>query len=100
MGRKFRNALKNILTVLIVAAVPALLFLYAWQAKKNTDLLKEISQLERSQEKLIDENKKLVSDISVLTSAERIERLAEDELKMHKAESEDIVRVELTGEKK
>ena len=39
-------------------------------------------------------------DISVLTSAERIERIAEEELGMHKAESEDIVRVEMTGEKK
>lgn len=74
--------------------------MYAVQAKKNTDLLREINQLENKQAKLIEENKKLVSDISVLTSAERIERLAEEELGMHKAETEDIVRVEMTGEKK
>ena len=74
--------------------------MYAVQAKKNTDLLREIKQLEVKEAKLIEENKKLVSDISVLTSAERIERIAEEELGMHKAESEDIVRVEMTGEKK
>ena len=46
------------------------------------------------------ENKKLVSDIAVLSSADRIEKIAVEELGMHKAETEDIVRVEMTGEKK
>lgn len=100
MGRKLRNFLKTVLVILITAAIPGLLFMYAVQAKKNTDLLREIKQLEVKEAKLIEENKKLVSDISVLTSAERIERIAEEELGMHKAESEDIVRVEMTGEKK
>ena len=98
MGRKLRNFFKTVLVILITAAIPGLL--YAVQAKKNTDLLREIKLLEVKEAKLIEENKKLVSDISVLTSAERIERIAEEELEMHKAESEDIVRVEMTGEKK
>ena len=42
----------------------------------------------------------LVSDIAVLSSADRIEKIAVEELGMHKAETEDIVRVEMTGEKK
>lgn len=100
MGRKLRNFFKSVLVILITTAIPGLLFMYAVQAKKNTDLLREIKQLEVKEAKLIEENKKLVSDISVLTSAERIERIAEEELGMHKAESEDIVRVEMTGEKK
>lgn len=100
MGRKLRNFFKTTLVLLLVCAIPGLLFLYAVQAKKNTDLLREITLLENKEAKLIEENKKLVSDISVLTSAERIERIAEEELGMHKAESEDIVRVEMTGEKK
>ena len=56
--------------------------------------------LNLNRKKLIEENKKLVSDISQLSSAERIERIAVEELGMHKAEAEDIVRVEMTGEKK
>ena len=59
-----------------------------------------VSELENKQEKLIEENKKLVSDIAVLSSADRIEKIAVEELGMHKAETEDIVRVEMTGEKK
>lgn len=100
MGRRFRNFVKTLLVILVACAIPGMLFLYAVQARKNTELLREINQLELKEAKLIEENKKLVSDISVLTSAERIERIAEEELGMHKAESEDIVRVEMTGEKK
>ena len=68
--------------------------------KKYKDLTKEVVELERKQEKLIEENKRIVSEISVLTNAERIEKIAVEELGMHKAEAEDIVRVEMTGEKK
>ena len=76
-----------------------MLFLYALQAKQYTELTKEVKALELKQEKLIEENKKLVSDIAILSSADRIEKIAVEELGMHKAEKEDIVRVEMTGEK-
>lgn len=85
---------------LLAASVPAMLILYGLQAKKYKDLTKEVIELERKQEKLIEENKRIVSEISVLTNAERIEKIAVEELGMHKAEAEDIVRVEMTGEKK
>lgn len=99
MKSKVRDFFKKILVILLVLTIPAMLFLYGLQAKKYTDLNKEIVELEKKQEKLIEENKKLISDISVLTSADRIEKVAIEELGMHKAESEDIVRVEMTGER-
>lgn len=85
---------------LLTISIPAMLILYGLQAKKYKDLTKEVVELERKQEKLIEENKRIVSEISVLTNAERIEKIAVEELEMHKAEAEDIVRVEMTGEKK
>jgi len=97
---KIKNFFKAILICLFALSIPVMLGLYAVQAKKYTDLSKEVLELESKQEKLIEENKKLVSDISQLSSAERIEKIAVEELGMHKAEAEDIVRVEMTGEKK
>ena len=76
-----------------------MLTLYAFKAKQYTELKSSIVELEKRQEKLIQENKELINDIAILTSAERIEEIAVDELGMHKANSEDIVRVEMTGEK-
>ncbi len=97
---KIQDFFKAVLLCLFALSIPAMLALYAVQAKKYTDLTKEVVELEAKQEKLIEENKKLISDISQLSSAERIERIAVEELGMHKAEAEDIVRVEMTGEKK
>ena len=97
---KIKDFFKAILICLFALSIPVMLGLYAVQAKKYTDLSKEVLELESKQEKLIEENKKLVSDISQLSSAERIEKIAVEELGMHKAEAEDIVRVEMTGEKK
>ena len=97
---KIKDFFKAILICLFALSIPVMLGLYAVQAKKYTDLSKEVLELETKQEKLIEENKKLVSDISQLSSAERIEKIAVEELGMHKAEAEDIVRVEMTGEKK
>ena len=97
---KIKDFFKVIALCIFAASIPALLALYAVQAKKYTDLTKEVAELEVKQEKLIEENKKLVSDISQLSSAERIERIAVEELGMHKTEAEDIIRVEMTGEKK
>ena len=68
-------------------------------SKKCNDLRREITRLEKEQEKLIEENKRLVADISELAKPERIEQIAIEELGMHKVESEDVVRVEMTGEK-
>lgn len=95
-----KDSLKKIGYCLVVLLIPVMLFLYSLQAKRYTDLRREVIELENMQEKLIEENRKLVSDISQLTSADRIEKIAVEELGMHKAESSDIVRVEMTGEKK
>lgn len=97
---KIKDSFKILFIALVALSIPVMLGLYAIQAKKYSDLTREVVELESKQEKLIEENKKLVSDISILSSAERIEKIAVEELGMHKAEAEDIVRVEMTGEKK
>ncbi len=100
MGKKLKKVFSILILCIAVVSIPFLLCLYAVQAKRYTDLERDIRNLEQTQRQLIEENKKLVSDISLLSSADRIEKIAVEELGMHKAESEDIVRVEMTGEKK
>ncbi len=97
MKDRTKETWTRILSLLIAVCIPLVLLLYAFQVKKYTELSKELSILEERQEKLIEENKKLVSDISLLSSSTRIEKIAVEELGMHKAESADIVRVDMTG---
>ena len=51
--------------------------------------------IKKKQEFLIEENKKMITDIGVLSGSDRIESIAENELGMRKAESDEIVRVNL-----
>ncbi len=80
------------------ALIPLLLVVQAFQSYRYKKLKTEIRRLENKQVELVEQNRKLISDISVLSSSERIEKIAEGELGMHKASTEDIVRVEIKGE--
>ena len=46
---------------------------------------------------MVEENKNLITGISVLSSADRIEALASGQLGMRPAESSEIIRVEMGG---
>lgn len=89
----------KIFVIVSAVLVPALFVLNAVQADRYMKVQNEIKELEQKQAELVEENKRLITDISLLSSGERIQRIAEDELGMHKAESEDIVRVEMKRKK-
>lgn len=97
MTQKKKQILSAAAGCFIAVLIPLLLIAYGFQTKRYADLSREITALEKKQEELIEQNKKLVSDISLLLSTDRIEKVAADELGMHKAETEDIVRVEMNG---
>ena len=75
-----------------------MLVVQAFHSYRYKKLRAEIKSLEKKQIELVEQNRKLISDISVLSSSERIEKIAEGELGMRKANTEDIVRVEIKGE--
>ncbi|MEE0886395.1 MAG: septum formation initiator family protein [Treponema sp.] len=100
MNSIVKNVFYKIGVCLLAVSIPLLLLAYAVQTRRYAELSREIAELESKQERLIEQNKKLVSDISLLSSTDRIEKIASEELGMHKAETEDIVRVEMNGSKK
>lgn len=84
-------------TCVLAVAIPAVLVMSAVQTRRYESLVNDVSSLERKQEALIEDNKRLVTDISVLSSSSRVEEIASRQLMMHKADSEEIIRVELGG---
>ena len=72
MKRQYKDFIVKVFFCIFVLTIPLVLCLYAAQARRYTALTSEIRELEKKQEKLIEENKKLVSDIAVLSSADRI----------------------------
>ncbi|MBQ9239301.1 MAG: cell division protein FtsL [Treponema sp.] len=97
MKRQVRDIVRTGALCIIAALIPSLLIINALQAGRYEKLEAEVIQIEQKQETLVERNKKLVSDISILSSADRIERRATEDLGMRKAETDDIVRVEMAG---
>lgn len=92
---KGKNHGWKIFTIVCALLVPLLFALNAMQAARYMKVQKEVKALEQKQVELVEENKRLITDISLLSSGERIGKIAEEELGMRKAESEEIVRVEM-----
>ncbi len=92
---KVLSICKVIAACIFALCIPALLVLNGVQARKYTDLERQIEELEKRQNDLIEQNKKLITDISLLSSSDRIEELARDSLGMRQAETEEIVRVNM-----
>lgn len=92
---KGRDLLWRVFVIACAVLVPLLFALNAIQADRYMKAQDEIKALEQKQVELVEENKRLITDISLLSSGERIGKIAEEELGMRKAESEEIVRVEM-----
>ena len=87
--------IKNILTVLMTIAIPLVLFTSVWQTSRYSKLDIEIQNIGKEQYDVIAANKRLISGITVLSTPERIEKLAIGDLKMRKALPGEIMRIEL-----
>lgn len=88
--------IKNLFALFLSMTIPFLLFGTVWQSYRYTVLDREVSRIEREQYNLIEENRRIISEISVLSTPERIERVAVEDLRMRKAETNEIMRIALS----
>ncbi|MGP1576335.1 MAG: cell division protein FtsL [Treponema sp.] len=87
--------MKYICAVLITFLIPSMLLLTVRQAWAYNALEREITAYNEEQHRLISENKRKISGISVLSKPQRIEKIAIEELEMRKAYSSEIIRISL-----
>jgi len=92
--------MKHILAFLFTVSIPCLLLLTVKQSWAYNALEREITVYNDEQHRLISENKRKISAISILSKPQRIEKIAVEELNMQKANSADIIRISLDKEKK
>ena len=70
------------------------------QSQVYNALEREVNAYNDEQNRLIAENKRKISAISILSKPQRIEKIAVEELGMHKADSSQIIRISLDKERK
>ena len=79
----------------IVISIPFFLGIAAWQSVRYTELDKKVRRLEAVQENWIENNRKLIAGIAVLSSASRIEQVAVNDLELSKMRPEDVLQVKI-----
>ena len=92
--------MKHLLAFILTVSIPCLFFLTVKQSQVYNTLEREVNAYNDEQNRLIAENKRKISAISILSKPQRIEKIAVEELDIHKADSSQIIRVSLDKEKK
>ncbi len=89
--------MKRVLKTIGVLLLPLLLFLNVRQSFSYRMVESEISDLEKQQKKLLEENKRLIIGIEFLRNPARLERAAEEQLGMKRADPERTIRIIVPG---
>ncbi|MFC2324058.1 MAG: hypothetical protein ACFNLL_01120 [Bacteroides sp.] len=92
--------MKHLLALIFTVSIPGLFFFTVKQSQVYNTLEREVNAYNDEQNRLIAENKRKISAISILSKPQRIEKIAVEELGMHKADSSQIIRISLDKEKK
>ncbi|GHV45282.1 hypothetical protein AGMMS50268_00530 [Spirochaetia bacterium] len=88
---------RYLLLYFVCLTIPCLLGLVAWQSARYSALEREISRLETAQEEWVESNKRLIAGIAVLSSSERIENIARNDLNLVKIQPEDVLQIKIEG---
>lgn len=89
--------IRRLLLYVCVISIPLLLGLNAWQTSRYTQLEQELHELENKQDEWLDSNKRLIAGIAVLSSTERIEYVAQEDLKLEKKSPEEVLQIHITS---
>ncbi len=90
--------MKKILILLLVATVPVLLSLEVWQVFRYRKLSRETLELEAQQKDWLEKNKKVLANISLFSSPERIEKLSREALGLQILEGDRVLTIEIGEE--
>jgi cell division protein FtsL len=87
----------RILLYVLTLTIPLCLGAAAWQSARYTELTWEIEKLESVQEEWVENNKRLIAGIAVLSSSERIENIARKDLGLVKKQPEEVLQIRIMG---
>ncbi len=86
---------KAAIGIALALVLGGLLFLNTWQGYRFEALKRSVEELEGEQRDWLEQNKKLVAAVAVLSSPERIQHLAEGQLGLRKLERSALTTVVL-----
>ncbi len=85
--------MRRFLLAVSALLVPLLLFLNIWQGYRYERMRQEVSRLEEEQKNRLEDNKRLLAGIAVLSSPARIEKIAREDLGLKRLDPRRLLRV-------
>ena len=82
--------IRKILLLLVVATIPGVIFLTVRQTYNYNQIDGEVHSLIMSQRELFEQNKRMVANLSILSSPGRIDELAGNTLELQKNAAETV----------
>ena len=89
---------RYMLIYFFVLSIPVFLGFTAWQSVRYSELEKDVRRLEAVQEDWVENNKRLIAGIAILTSSARIEQIAVHDLGFSKVRPENVLQVRIEEE--
>jgi cell division protein FtsL len=89
---------RHLFIYFIALSIPVMLALVSWQSTRYLDLERQITALEQKQEEWVESNNRLIAAIAMLSSSERIEYIAQNQLGLSRVQPEDVLQIKLEGE--
>ncbi|MDR2052609.1 MAG: cell division protein FtsL [Treponema sp.] len=86
-----------VLLYFLMVTIPLFFGALAWQSCRYAELEKETVNLETVQEDWVAGNRRLIAGIALLSSAERIEGIARDQMGLAKKQPEEVLQIRITG---
>jgi cell division protein FtsL len=81
----------------LVLSIPLILALVIAQSARYADLERELLNYEKTQQEWVENNKRLIAGVALLSSPDRIEHIARDELGLEKKQPEEVLQIRIDG---
>jgi len=91
--------MKKMLVLFLVLTIPALIFLSVWQVFSFQRLEAEVGSLEDRQKEWFEENKRKIISIEYLSSPQRLDQIARQELELQKMDPDKVIRIVVPKER-
>ena len=85
--------LRSPFLVLLVLAFLGLFFLNTWQGFRYRELERDVEILELEQKNWLEDNKKAIAALAILSSPQRVRTLAVDKLGLKPLQAEDVLEI-------
>ena len=87
--------MKKLFKIVVLLFIPLSAFVTVFQVFRSQQLREDISALTEEQQSLFERNKRMLANIAILRSPERIDNLAEKELHLKKIPDDRIIHIRI-----